>query len=141
MFPTLFHLQPTIDFNSLPKTGFTQAHLKLISEEGMRANGMAFFAVLSISVIAFPRLAQNAFASISKSALTLAPDTNTPPALVFANMKLSGPVAIGPLEAQPISDIDAAHINKIFFIFFLVRHLNVPWEHREGRRWLFIDYK
>ena len=126
MFPAFSVKYHFLDFSSRPGREFTQTHLKLISEDGMRANGIAFFAVLSISVIVFPRLAQNSFASISKSALTLAPDTKTPPALVLASIKVSVPVAIGPLDAQPNNDIDTAHVNKIFFICSLVWHLGVP---------------
>ena len=69
----------------------------------MRANGIAFFEVASTVSTARPLLSQNLFASLYSWALTDEPLTNTPPALVFVSMYVSGPVGITPLEAHAAS--------------------------------------
>lgn len=94
-------------------------HLKLISADDMRANGIAFCEVAVNSSMRFPLFAQNSFASTRRSALILAPGLAIPAALCLVIMYVSGPVAIGPLDEHALSENNAIAIKNVFFIGFL----------------------
>lgn len=78
-----------------------------------------------------PRSLQYLFASTYRSALTEVPLTNTPPALVFEIMYVSGPVGMTPLEAHAASNRQA-ETGKIFM---------VPPELRRPILWTLPSYR
>ncbi len=81
----------------------------------MRAKGIAFFEVASTVSTTSLRSLQYLLASTYRSALTEVPLTNTPPALVFEIMYVSGPVGMTPLEAHAASNRHAETV-KIFMV-------------------------